>query len=72
MLLAPTETAVTLHGYADAAPSVNVTSGQADPVQYDPATKHFTVSIKPDPNSPLDKQVDPVRHLTVVFKEAHS
>lgn len=72
VLLAPTETAVTLHGYADAAPSVNVTPGEADPVQYDATTKHFTVSIKPDPNSPLDKQVDPVRHLTVVFKEAHS
>jgi hypothetical protein len=72
VLLAPSEEEVTLHGYANAPPVVDVASGQAGPVQYDPATKHFTVTVKPDPNSPLDKQVDPVRHLTVLFKQTHS
>jgi hypothetical protein len=70
VLFAPTETQVTLHGYADVAPTVEVLGGHAGAVQYDAATRHFLVSITPDSQAPLDHGTDPVRHVTVTFKMA--
>jgi hypothetical protein len=72
ILLAPSETEVTLHGYADVRPVVDVPSAQAEPLQYDPSTKHFIVVVKPAANLPLDNGADPVRHLTVLFKTTSS
>ena len=68
VLLAAGESAVTLHGYADSKPSVEVQSGLADAVQYDATTKHFTVVIHPGANVPADNATPPVRHVTVTFK----
>jgi hypothetical protein len=68
ILFAPSEDEVTLHGYAESQPVVELRSGHAGPVLFDPSTKHFSVVIKPDTNLPPDKGADPVRHLTVVFK----
>jgi len=45
LLTAPGESAVKLHGYADAAPFCQLAGGKAAPVVYDGVTKHFTVSI---------------------------
>jgi hypothetical protein len=39
------ETAVTLHGFADAAPTCQLADGKGLPVRYDAATKHFTVTV---------------------------
>jgi hypothetical protein len=70
ILLAPPEDQVTLHGYADQAPRVTVPDGTADPVQYDAATHHFIVTLRPFPfpTLPPDTATDPVRHLAVTFK----
>lgn len=68
ILLAPSEDRVTLHGYADQAPRVRVTDGTADPVQYDATTHHFTVTLRPSSTLPPDTATDPVRHLSVTFK----
>jgi hypothetical protein len=45
VLTAPGESGVTLHGFAEAAPTCQLTDGKALPVQYDAATKHFTVMV---------------------------
>jgi len=45
VLFAPGETAVTLHGYAAAAPKVAASGSAAGPVAYGPATGHFAVAI---------------------------
>ena len=42
---APGEQAVTLHGFSDTAPACQLADGKALPVQYDAATKHFTVAV---------------------------
>jgi hypothetical protein len=66
---AASETAVVLHGYAAQSPKVTVQNGAADKVQYDSATGHFTVGIRPDSKATLDKSgADPVRHVTVVLE----
>ena len=66
---APAETTVTLHGYAASAPSVSVTDGQAQPVSYDAASGHFTVTISPSTNTnPQTVNGDPVRLVAVVFR----
>jgi hypothetical protein len=72
ILLAPSEDQVTLHGYADKAPQVTVPNGTgtADPVQYDAATHHFIVTLRPSSTLPLDTASDPVRHLWVTFKKS--
>ena len=41
------ERSVTLHGYADAAPTVTVQNGTAGPVGFDPRTHRFTVDVSP-------------------------
>lgn len=41
------ESSVTLHGYAPSAPAVTVTGGQAGPVVYAAATRHFSVPVSP-------------------------
>jgi len=69
VVFAEKETAVTLHGFAAAAPKVQVESGRAGTVRYDTGTGHFRVEIKPSPKTPADRYTgDPVRHVTVVFE----
>lgn len=69
VVFAETETAVTLHGYAEVAPQISVDSGQAGAVEYDPATKYFSVEVKCDPHASIDRSSgDPVRHATVILK----
>lgn len=69
VVLAECEKSIVLHGYAAAAPKVTVMSGQDDEIQYDPATAHFTVQIRPDATAPVDKFAgDPVRQMTVVLE----
>jgi len=68
VLLAENEKSVTLHGYAVSAPKVTVLAGEDDNVQYNPTTHYFTVLIKPDANTFVDRSTaDPVRQITVVF-----
>lgn len=45
LLTAPGESAVTLHGFAESAPTCQLADGKILPVQYDVATKHFTVTV---------------------------
>ncbi len=45
VLTAPGETAVTLHGFAEDAPICQLANGKPMPVQYDSATKHFSVAV---------------------------
>jgi hypothetical protein len=69
VVFAEKETAVTLHGFAPAAPKVQVESGRAGTVRYDAGTGHFSVEINPGPKTPADRSTgDPVRHVAVVFE----
>jgi hypothetical protein len=69
ILFAESETTVTLHGYAELAPKVSVESGHAGAVQFDAATRHFSVEVECDPQAPLDHSSgDPVRHAKVILK----
>jgi hypothetical protein len=69
VVLAENEKSVVLHGYAAAAPKATVLAGEDDDVQYDPVTGYFTVVIKMNSDSPLDKSsVDPVRKMTVILE----
>ena len=69
VVLAANEKSVVLHGYAASAPKMTVRAGDADAVQYDPATRHFTVTVKVDATAPVDKSSgDPVRKLTVILE----
>jgi hypothetical protein len=69
VLFAENEKSVTLHGYAESAPKLTIISGLDDPVQYDPATHYFTVEVKPDPTTPVDRSAaDPVRRVTVLLE----
>jgi len=69
VVFAEKETAVTLQGYAEAAPKVSVEPGKARAVQYNAATRHFTVEVKPDAGAPVDaSDGDPVRHAIVILK----
>ena len=68
VVFAAGETAVTLHGYAAALPHATVTGGTAGPVQFDPATGHFTVTVSPDAGAPVSQSGgDPTRQVTVVL-----
>jgi hypothetical protein len=69
IVFAENENAVTLHGYAEIAPTVSVEAGQAGAVQFDAATKHFSVEVKPDANTPAENSTgDPIRRATVILK----
>jgi hypothetical protein len=69
VVFAEGETAVTLHGYAELAPKVSVEPGRAGAVQFDAATKHFSVEVECDPRAPVeDSAGDPVRQAKVILK----
>ncbi|HXR48328.1 MAG TPA: hypothetical protein VN784_12905 [Candidatus Limnocylindrales bacterium] len=69
VVYAQNEKSVVLHGYAAAEPKVTVISGLDAAVRYDPASHYFTVEVKPDANTPVEKSVgDPARRLTVVLE----
>lgn len=68
VLFAPGESAVTLHGCAALSPQVTAAGGVAGPVQFDPATGHFTVMISPSARAPVQPGPDPARRVTVVFQ----
>jgi len=69
LTLSPTETGVTLQGYAASAPKVVVEGGTALPVSYDPTTSRFTVQIAPAANAPVtEMDSDPVKSVQVVFR----
>ncbi len=68
VILAATEKSVVLQGFAAAAPTAAVLTGEDDPLQYDPGTQRFTIVVRPDPASPVDRSsADPVRRITVVL-----
>jgi hypothetical protein len=69
VIFAAPEKSVTLHGYAATAPEVTVQSGRAGPVEYDEASRHFSVEISPGSTSPISNVGgDPVRTVTVKFQ----
>ncbi len=69
IVFAKTEESVILHGYAVSAPKVTVQSGNAGAVQYDAATQHFTVELKPDMTLPTEEFMgEPVRKMTVALE----
>jgi len=69
ILLAANEDAVTLKGYAPQAPEVSVQGGHNRPVQYDPATGLFTVTVEPDMSiAPETIDGDATRKITVAFQ----
>lgn len=69
IVFAETEGAVTLHGYAAAAPKVTAQGGQVSAVRYEADSQHFEMDVSPDPAAPLDRTTgDPVRQVTVVLK----
>lgn len=69
VLLANSEKSVVLHGYSATRPKATVIVGEDDDLQYDPATGHFTIEVKADNATPIDKtSPDPVRRLTVLFE----
>jgi hypothetical protein len=67
VMLAAKEKSVVLHGYAATAPRATVSAGQTGPMQFDPATGHFTIQVNADVTSPTSNSGDPVRQATVVF-----
>ncbi|MBW8864827.1 MAG: hypothetical protein JF609_07875 [Verrucomicrobia bacterium] len=69
VVFAENEKSVTLHGYAESAPKLTIISGVDDPVTYDPATRYFTVEVRPDPAAPVDSSAgDPVRRVMVMLE----
>jgi hypothetical protein len=69
VVLAAAEKSVVLQGFADAAPKATVLAGEDDSLQYDPATRRFTVLVKPDASTAVDQSgVDPVRRMTLVLE----
>ena len=69
IVLAENEQAVTLHGFAESEPKLTIISGLDDPVQYNPVTHYFTVEVKPELNSPVDRSAaDPVRRIMVMLE----
>ncbi|HKW29767.1 MAG TPA: hypothetical protein VJT54_10555 [Verrucomicrobiae bacterium] len=69
VVLAPNEESVVLHGYAVVKPKVTVISGSDDAVQYDATDHYFTVEVKPDGGTQVEKSdTDPVRQVTVVME----
>jgi hypothetical protein len=67
LVLAENEDAVTLHGFTATAPSVSVEAGRTEPVEYDPATGHFSVKVTPE-GSVDRSSADPVRRMVVTFE----
>ncbi len=68
VVFAENETSATLHGYADAMPKVSASFGQVGTIEYDVATRHFLVEVKPDLAVPVEKSGgDPVRRVSLVF-----
>jgi hypothetical protein len=66
---AGSEKSLILHGYSATVPKVTVKSGEAGPVQFDPATGQFAFELRADLQAPLDKsQSDPTRQVTVTLK----
>ena len=70
VLFAPTESQITLHGYAQVQPYVTVQGGTAAPVSYNSTTGHFTVAVTVSPSTPLNTDTDPARPVTVTFGTA--
>jgi hypothetical protein len=71
VVLAQNEPGVVLHGYAAVKPKVTIISGSDDAIQYDPASHYFTVEVKPDGDTPVEKSAgDPIRQFTVVLDTA--
>jgi hypothetical protein len=71
LALAANEPSVTLHGYASAKPAVTVAAAEDDDIQYDPATRYFTVVIKSDASAPTSRSGgDPVRQAKVILEVA--
>jgi hypothetical protein len=69
VVLAENEESVVLHGYSATAPKATITAGVDDPLQYDSATGHFSIEVKADSASPVDKSSgDPVRRVAVVLE----
>ena len=68
LLLARGEDSVTLHGYCRQRPVVTVQNGIADTVEYDAASGHFTVAVRPDASVLFSTDSDPVRALEVSFQ----
>jgi hypothetical protein len=69
LVLAENEKSVVLHGYSAAAPRASVSGGVSDPLQYDSAAGHFSIEVRADTTTPVDKSSgDPVRQVTVVFQ----
>ncbi|MDR3460455.1 MAG: hypothetical protein P4N60_23750 [Verrucomicrobiae bacterium] len=69
VVFAENEKTVTLHGYADSEPKLTILAGLDDPMQYNPVTHYFTVEVKPDASTPVDKSAaDPVRRVTVLLE----
>jgi hypothetical protein len=68
VVLAADEKSVVLQGFAAAAPTAAVLAGEDDNLQYDPVTRRFTIVVKPDAATPVDRSGrDPVRRMTVVL-----
>ncbi len=68
VVFAAGEAAVTLHGYAASMPRAVVTDGTAGPVEFDPATGHFSVTLTPAAGAVVSQvSGDPTRQATVVF-----
>ena len=68
VLFASGEKSVTLHGYAPSTPRITATGGVAGPVQFDPTTRHWTVTVSPAAVAPLSNSGgDPTRRVTAVF-----
>ncbi len=69
VVFASGEKSVTLHGWTASAPSVTVIGGMAQPVAYDAATGHFTVTVSPAANARNENMNgDPVTQATVVLR----
>lgn len=68
---APDEGPVTLHGVAARRPTAGLKDGRALPLNYEPASGHFTIRVAPDPTAPVDGSgSDPVRQVSLAIKTA--
>ncbi len=67
-LFTPSEEAVTLHGYCRQKPTATVRHGTAEPIIYDAATGHFSVTVHPDKTAIVSQGIDPVRQIEIVFQ----
>lgn len=66
LIFAQAERSMALQGCAPFVPRVEITSGSADPVHYDPQSQHFTVKIYPDLRTQAEHDpADGLRHVHV-------